>query len=126
MTAAFLGDEYSQMVEALCKPGVDILTQLTPQQAHVWHMATGVSGEAGELLDAVKKWAIYQKKLDVANVVEELGDLEFYMEGLRHSLGISREYVLNENTKKLRTRYGDKYSNEAAAARVDKSEVVDA
>lgn len=38
-------------------------------------MATGVSGEAGELLDAVKKSVVYKKPLDRENVVEELGDL---------------------------------------------------
>ena len=51
-------------------------------------MVVGVSGEAGELLDAVKKAVIYRKPLDLENVIEELGDLEFYMEGLRQGLEI--------------------------------------
>jgi NTP pyrophosphatase (non-canonical NTP hydrolase) len=84
-------------------------------------MVLGISGEAGELLDAVKKATIYRKPLDRVNVVEELGDLEFYMRGLRESLGITREETLGLNISKLRKRYTAKYSDEAAIHRADKA-----
>jgi len=114
---------HADMVKALAKPGADIVASLTPETAHLLHMAVGVSGEAGELLDAVKKAAIYVKPIDRANVVEELGDLEFYMEGLRQGLGITREETLVANIVKLSVRYnGLKYTNEAAQARADKVE----
>ena len=112
---------YHEMVAALVKPGVDIKTSLTPQQAHLWHMATGVSGEAGELLDAFKKHVIYGKPLDRANVIEELGDLEFYMEGLRQELNISRHEIITHNIEKLTERYRGKYSDRAAVERADKA-----
>lgn len=109
------------MVELLVKPGELIKEQLTPDDAHILHMAVGISGEAGELLDAVKKKTIYQKPLDRNNVVEELGDLEFYMEGLRQSLGITRQETLRGNIKKLGKRYENfKYSDKAAHERADK------
>lgn len=112
---------HAEMVEKLAKPGADIVAQLTPEMAHLWHMATGVSGEAGELLDAVKKAAIYSKPLDTENVIEELGDLEFYMEGIRQGLGITREDVLQANIAKLAKRYPQMtYSNTAAQERADK------
>jgi NTP pyrophosphatase (non-canonical NTP hydrolase) len=86
-------------------------------------MAMGVSGEAGELLDAIKKCAIYEKEIDVVNVTEELGDLEFYMEGLRNALGITRENTLAANMKKLAQRYVNyEYTNARANERVDKSQ----
>lgn len=113
---------YKAMVLAKAKPGQSIVSEMTPDQAHQLHMAVGVSGEAGELLDAVKKSTIYQKPLDRANVIEELGDLEFYMEGLRASLGITREETLRHNMQKLDKRYGTgQYSNEQAQARADKA-----
>ncbi len=113
---------HPDMVKALVKDGEDIIVSLTPASAHAWHMATGVAGEAGELLDAVKKHAIYNKPLDRANVIEELGDLEFYMEGLRQGLGISREETLAGNIAKLSVRYaGLQYSDAAAQARADKA-----
>lgn len=112
---------YSDFVMALAKPGADILKEMTPQQMHLLHMAVGVSGEAGELLDAIKKVAVYQKSLDLENVIEELGDIEFYMEGLRSSLGITREQTIEANIKKLEKRYKDGYSNKAAQERADKA-----
>lgn len=113
--------DYAAMVAALAKPGAAIVAGLVPEKAHNIHMAIGVAGEAGELLDAVKKEAIYGKPLDRDNVVEELGDLEFYMQGLRDALGISRDEVLAANVEKLSTRYAaGKYSDAAAQARADK------
>jgi len=112
---------HEQLVKALAKPGEDIVKELTGPQAHLLHMALGICGEAGELLDAVKKLAIYQKPLDVANVIEELGDLEFYMEGLRQGILVSREMCVEGNIKKLTKRYGEKYSNSAAQLRADKA-----
>ena len=113
---------YAAMVATLAKPGEAILTSLTPDRCHLLHMAVGVSGEAGELLDAVKKATIYGKPIDRENVIEELGDLEFYMEGLRQGLGITREETLQANVAKLGARYAaGKYSDKAAIARADKN-----
>lgn len=113
---------HPELVAALVKPGADIVASMTPATAHSLHMAVGISGEAGELLDAVKKAAVYNKPLDRANVIEELGDLEFYLEGLRQGLNITREETLAGNISKLSVRYaGLKYTDAAAQARADKA-----
>lgn len=115
---------FEDMVSGLKKAGDLILQEMSPEQADVLHMAVGVSGEAGELLDAIKKWVIYQKPLDRENVVEELGDLEFYMEGLRQRLGITRQECISANIEKLGKRYaGLQYTNQAAIQRADKFDV---
>lgn len=115
--------KHDEMVRVLVKPGADILRDLTPEKAHLLHMVVGVAGEAGELLDAIKKHTVYCKEVDVTNVIEELGDLEFYMEGVRQALNLTREQTLEANIAKLGKRYeGLKYSNQAAIDRVDKSE----
>lgn len=111
---------YADMVKALAKPGQAIVDSLTADKAHNLHMAVGACGEAGELIDAVKRQAIYGKPLDLENVIEELGDMEFYMEGLRQGLGITREQTLNANMAKLGKRYGAGYSDKAAIERADK------
>lgn len=113
--------EHKDLVHALAKPGADVLSGLTPENSHLVHMVLGIAGEAGELLDAIKKHAIYGKPLDLANVIEELGDLEFYMEGLRQGVNVTRYETLQHNIKKLTERYGARYSNEAAIARADKT-----
>ena len=117
---------YPDMVEKLCKPGVEILESLLPEKAHAIHMAIGVVGEAGELIDSIKKWTIYNKPLDRENVIEELGDLEFFMEGLRQVFGISRQETLDQNRKKLadknKGRFAKgKYTDQQAHERLDKS-----
>lgn len=113
--------DHSDMVVALVKPGEEIVATFTPSSAHILHMAVGISGESGELLDAIKKNVFYNKPLDRVNVIEELGDLEFYMEGLRQGLGITRDEVLEANIQKLFKRYSSgKYSDQQAQERVDK------
>ncbi len=111
---------HADMVRYLAKDGAIIAQELTSSDAHAWHMATGVAGEAGELLDAVKKAVIYRKPLDRANVIEELGDLEFYMEGLRQGYDITREETLAANIEKLGVRYHSGYSDKSAQERADK------
>ncbi len=112
---------HDQLVAKLVKPGVVILQEQSPEQAHLQHMGIGICGEAGELIDAIKKNTIYQKPLDRANVIEELGDLEFYMEGVRQALEITREECITGNITKLSKRYESlSYSNESAINREDK------
>lgn len=115
---------YSEMVKALAKDGQEIIDSLTPEKAHIWHMGTGVVGEAGELIDAVKKQVIYNKEADIVNVIEEIGDIEFYLEGLRQAYGITREQTILHNKAKLAIRYeGGQYSDKAATMRADKKDV---
>lgn len=85
------------------------------------HMMIGACGEVGELADAIKRHTIYGKELDRANVVEELGDLEWYLAGLRQMIGITHREVLEANVAKLQARYpAGEYSDQAAQDRADK------
>ena len=113
---------YEEFVSALVKDGHKIKEEITPAECHTLHMIMGICGEAGELLDAVKKAIIYRKDLDLVNVIEELGDIEFYLEGFRQSVGISRDETIKENMDKLRKRYAKiSYTDEAAQTRADKA-----
>lgn len=112
---------HSELVALLVKPGKDIINELTPEKTSLLHMVIGISGESGELLDAIKKHVIYGKPLDRGNALEEMGDIEFYMEGIRQILGFTREEIIQHNINKLSKRYaGLKYSNEKAIERADK------
>lgn len=114
-------EHHQDLVKRLAKPGEAIVAELTPEKAHLLHMVVGVSGEAGELLDCIKKHVIYGKELDVDNVVEEIGDIYFYIQGILNQLELIPEVCIKENIIKLEKRYGSTYSNEAAQARVDKA-----
>lgn len=114
---------YSEFVAALIKPPEELLKSLSPEQMNLIHMAMGISGEAGELLDTIKKFAIYNKPLDMTNIIEELGDLMFYIEGIKNALDITDSQILQFNVNKLSKRYESlSYSDKAAVERKDKNE----
>lgn len=113
--------EHQSMVATLSKDGEEILKSLTPKKCDAWHHATGVCTEAGELLDAIKKYVIYNRAIDRDNVVEELGDIEFYLTGIRQNLGITRVETLAANMAKLAKRYPNfQYTDTRAQKRADK------
>lgn len=116
---------YSNFVEKKFKPGLDILNSLTVPRCELLHAAMGIAGEAGELLDAIKKHVIYDKPLDMQNVVEELGDLRFFMQAMQNLLFISDSEIIKHNVDKLSKRYKKGYSNEEAQQRADKQEVTE-
>jgi MazG nucleotide pyrophosphohydrolase domain. len=113
-------ENHGRMVGEIKKPGVHVLDNLTPERVDLWHAVTGVVTEAGELMDAVKKLVIYNKPLDLENVVEELGDLEFYLEQVRQNIRVGRAIILEKNMEKLGKRYSEGYSDKAAQERADK------
>jgi NTP pyrophosphatase (non-canonical NTP hydrolase) len=113
---------YNEFVKALLKSGDQIKSEITPAECHLIHMVLGLSGEAGELLDAVKKSTIYRKPLDMENVLEELGDIEFFLEGFRQAVGLTRETCIEMNIAKLKARYHKlSYSDSQAQERADKN-----
>lgn len=102
--------DYSQAIERLKgKPMADVL-----------HAAIGISGEAGELMDAVKKVFLYGKSLDTDNVKEELGDLAWYMSLMMTAIGTTWEEVMRMNFEKLEKRYPSGFTEKAAQERLDK------
>jgi NTP pyrophosphatase (non-canonical NTP hydrolase) len=112
---------YDEFVESLSKPGHDICYELTPRDAHRIHMAMGISGEAGELLDAIKKATIYRKPYAMENVLEECGDVLFYLQGMLNSFGFTLKDAIAANVYKLGIRYSKgKYSDAQAQSRADK------
>lgn len=117
---------FLQLARDLAKPGEEILASLTAAKCHLWHMASCVPGEAGELFDAVKRFVIYEKPLDRANVVEEIADVRFYLAGLMNGLDITEVEITEAINAKLSKRYAaGSYSNTAANERADKAEQFD-
>jgi NTP pyrophosphatase (non-canonical NTP hydrolase) len=83
--------------------------------------ALGISGEAGELLDAVKKHVMYGKELDRTNVLEELGDICWYMALVLETVGSSFEEIMQLNHDKLEKRYPGGFTESLAQLRLDKN-----
>jgi NTP pyrophosphatase (non-canonical NTP hydrolase) len=83
----------------------------------LFHAGVGVNTEAGELLDSLKKHIFYGKPLDRTNLLEELGDILHYVAKATTVLDTTLEEVMEINLKKLRVRYGEEFSEDAALNR---------
>lgn len=88
-------------------------------QGRALHAAVGIAGESGEILDAMKKTWIYEKPLDLVNIIEECGDCLFYIAALLDQYGFTLGYAA-ANYEKLARRYPYGYTDQAAIARADK------
>lgn len=104
---------YDDFVKGLAKPQTWQLMTL--------HAALGVCGEAGELADAIKQECIYGKPANRDNIIEELGDLQWYIQLTMQMYSITPTEVFQHNADKLAKRYVNlKYSDKAAQERADK------
>ena len=86
--------------------------------------AMGIAGEAGEVVDALKKHLFHNdpkspKPLDLNKLVKELGDLRWYIEYLLLAVDVSIEEVELANIAKLRARFPTGFNFEDANARKD-------
>ena len=86
------------------------------------HGGIGLATEAGEFLDALKKHLFYGKELDRVNLSEELGDLFWYCAIIADELNVPIAEIMDTNIKKLKARYGEKFTEKAADQRDLKSE----
>lgn len=86
----------------------------------ILHATLGIASEAGELTSSVKAWLAYGKELDVKNIVEEMGDLMWFIALMCKRLNVPMEQVAVNNIAKLYERYPEKYSDKDALARADK------
>lgn len=90
-------------------------------ESDLMHACLGLCSEAGEFADAIKKSFAYDKELDIENLVEELGDILWFVALACKALELPMETVAINNVAKLFHRYPEKFSNEAADERADKA-----
>ena len=67
----------------------------------------GLSGEAGEVAELLKKHIGHGIELDREKLCKELGDVLWYLAAVADSSGIPLEEVAEANVAKLRERYPD-------------------
>lgn len=83
------------------------------------HASMGLAGEAGEVLDLVKKSVNYNTPLDREKFLDECGDTLHYLVRTLAEQGFTLDDAASANLRKLERRYPDGYSNAAAVARKD-------
>jgi NTP pyrophosphatase (non-canonical NTP hydrolase) len=80
-------------------------------------LALGLTGEAGEVAEHIKKWLGHGHGLDMDKVRKELGDVLWYVATLSATLNIQLDEVAAANVVKLRARYPEGFSSEASRNR---------
>lgn len=93
------------------------LAVVPSQYARLMHAALGACTEVGELQDAIKKNLIYGKPFDGVNVMEECGDVLWYLALALDAAGFTLEYCMQRNIDKLRKRFPDKFTQDRALTR---------
>ncbi len=72
----------------------------------------GLCGEAGEAIDIVKKHLAQGHELHKDKLVEELGDVAWYLAELAMVLEVDLDTILTNNIKKLAKRYPEGFKEE--------------
>lgn len=108
--------------------GTEGMPDLDFKPVRLLHAAIGMCTETGELQDQLKKHIFYGKPLDTTNLVEEMGDLMWYVGIMCDALKVSLEDVMIKNIAKLKARYPEKFTEDKALNRnlFDEREVLEA
>ena len=81
--------------------------------------AMGLAGEAGEVVDYLKKVLYHGKPLNREKLKDELGDVLWYLSEVYSTFSIRLEDVAVGNIEKLRKRYPNGFTAADSEARVD-------
>lgn len=109
--------DYIQEALRTESPVTPELIQRLATHARANHSIIGLLTEIGELADAYKRCIYYGKELDTVNVKEEISDVCWYLAILLDTLSLTFDECMSANIEKLRKRYPDKYTHEAALNR---------
>ena len=90
------------------------VVKATNLNVDVLHAIVGISTEAGELLDVVKKNLFYGKPVDYVNLDEEMGDVLWYVAIYASARGLPIERMMQTNIEKLRVRFPSRFTEHDA------------
>lgn len=108
--AASVVSVYPLLVEKTCRADLPFEQQLI-------NSALGISGESGEVADLIKKAYFQGHELDTNELIEELGDVLYYICWACNLLEIDFSELCFENMDKLNKRYPDGFSSERSINR---------
>jgi NTP pyrophosphatase (non-canonical NTP hydrolase) len=91
-----------------------------PYEAMCSNMCMGLAGEIGEVIDIMKKHIYQGKELDITDVIEEIGDVLWYIANFCNVNNITMDECMESNIKKLRERFPNGFTIKDANERKDK------
>lgn len=93
------------------------LRTANPECKNLSNIGLGLTGEAGEVADLIKKHLHHGHELDTAHVAKELGDVAWYLAVGAHIIGYELENILQMNVDKLMARYPEGFDSERSQHR---------
>ena len=78
-----------------------------------------LAGEAGEVVELIKKWAYRGHELDRTHVLEELSDVAWALTRLSLGYGFTLDQIMEANAEKMRIRYPEGFTKEDSIRRAD-------
>jgi NTP pyrophosphatase (non-canonical NTP hydrolase) len=81
--------------------------------------ALGLTGEAGEVAEVIKKHLFHATPLDQDALAKELGDCLWYIGAFATVLGLSLDDIAQRNIDKLRRRYPEGFDTERSRNRTE-------
>ena len=79
----------------------------------------GLNGESGEVIDILKKHEFQGHELNVPKLVDELGDVAWYLALACTAMGITMNDVFQRNIDRLRKRYPEGFDAHESLHRED-------
>lgn len=83
----------------------------------ITNAALGMAGEVGEIIDHVKKWKYQGHELNKDEIINEIGDVFWYIAELTTALDTDWEYILDKNIEKLNRRFPNGFDSEKSINR---------
>lgn len=77
----------------------------------------GLTGEAGEVADLVKKGIFHEKGFDMDHIKKEVGDVCWYIALICKTCSFDLDSIFEANIEKLKNRYPDGFDVERASHR---------
>lgn len=99
-------------------------------ESRIVNAALGLSGEAGEVADMIKKGVCHghginsdhPKSVSLSELAKELGDILYYVSVMANEIDYSLQEIAEININKLAKRYPEGFSVESSINRVDTKE----
>lgn len=102
--------EYQALAQRTSRRGMDA-------KSHLFNGVLGLAGEAGECADLLKKHCYQDARPMHEAMVDELGDVLWYVGETAAALGVTLEEVARHNIEKLRKRYPDGFDSDRSLHR---------
>ncbi len=83
----------------------------------ILNAALGLAGESGEVADLIKKHLFQGHELNKEKIIDELGDILWYIAIMAEGLGVEMEVIPTHNIDKLRKRYPNGFEAERSINR---------